>query len=788
MLWRKMIRDLKENKLAYLACITIVVIGLMVYTSFSMVIDNLNLSQKSFYNNQNFAHGFAEVQAMPRSELEKLESLPGIKQIQGRLVKDVRVLLPNREQNVYLRLVSINPVKHAVINDVQLMRGIPLDEREMNIWIDNKFFETNNLDVNQQINIIAEGKKRSLRIVGMGRSPEFIYAMRTANQLYPDPKTFGIAFIPFETMDSMFSEQDVINNIVFNLEPKAIYKEVESDLKPKLETYGLKSIYPRKDQISHLLLTQELKGLQATAQTLPLLFLSIAGMILYIMLKRIVEQQRGQIGVLKAFGYTGREIMLHYMSYAVFIGVVGGVIGGLMGIALSYPMTSMYQHFFNMPGLSGKFSIIYIIISILLALGFSIFAGYQGCRSILTLAPAEAMKPPAPPVGKVTWLERVHFFWNMLTVQGKMAVRNISRNKGRSIFVFLGIMFTFALLALTWSMKNLSEQMLLDQYQKVETYDVKVSFAKPLDQMDAQRELQHFSGVMKVETMTEVPMTFKHKWHKKDVVVRGLTESSSLYNVLDKDDNKISPPKDGVLISERLAQLLNVEVGNELTVKSVKFKDQDDEKELRVVGVIPQYLGLNAYMEINALQDFLQQGEMITSAMLRIDESKVSKLQNEYINSDVVSGIEERAELLSKSKELLASFGSMIYILAIIAIITAFAVIYNSAIINVSERSRELASMMVLGMTPAEVLSVITFEQWFITFFAMIGGIPLTKVFLVGMAQSINNDVYTMPTNMTVISIVTAFFITLASIWIAQRMAARKIKELKLVDVLKSAE
>jgi len=788
MLWKKMIRDLRENKGAYLATIIIIVIGLMVFTSFSMVMDNLRLSQQSFYKNQNFADGFIEVQAMPPSEIEKLQDIQGINDVQGRLVKDVKVLFPNRDENVYLRLVSVDPAKKNPINGVQLKQGIPLSNKEMNILIDNKFFEANNLKLNEEIEIIADGKKRALRIIGVGRSPEFIYALRTSSDLYPSPESFGIAYIPFEVMKTLFPERETMNNIVFTLRPGADYDNVKERLKPELKPYGLKSIYPRKDQTSHLLLTQELKGLEATARVLPLLFLSIAGMILYIMLKRMVEQQRGQIGILKAFGYTHKEILSHYMSYALTIGILGGIIGGFLGIALSFPFTTLYQTYFNMPGLTSKFSPLYLVLSILLSLGFSLFAGYQGCKGILILQPAEAMRPPAPPIGKKTWLEKITIFWNMLTVQGKMAVRNMSRNKSRSIFIFLGIMFTFSLLGLTWSMNDLSQRMLFDQYEKVETYDVKVSLSNPLNQKKVSRELNHFPGVTRVEAMAEIPVTLKNKWYKKDVVLLGIPEDSTLYNILDKNYNKVDPPKNGLLISERLAKLLGTEVGTKLNVESLMIKDPDKAKQLEVVGVIPQYLGLNAYMDINSLQEFLGQGELATSFMLRMDEESIALLQNEFRKSAAVSGIDDQTERLAQTKELMASFYGMIFILALIGIITGFAIIYNSSVITLSERSHELASMMVLGMTPAEVLSVITFEQWFIGIFAMLAGIPMSQILLIGMSQSISNDVYTMPTNITASSFLIAFFVTAASIWIAQRFAGKKIQKLSLVDVLKSRE
>ncbi|WP_366924888.1 FtsX-like permease family protein [Metallumcola ferriviriculae] len=788
MLWAKMFRDLKENRGAYIACLVIIIIGLMIYTSFSMVIDNLTLSKNTFYQNQNFADGFADVQAIPFSEVSHLRDTPGIKDIQGRIVKDVQVLLPQREENVYLRLVSVDPNEANPINGVNLSQGIPLTNEESNIWIDNKFYEANKLSLNDELNIIAEGKKKSLQVVGVGISPEFVYALRTSSDLYPSPESFGVAFIPREIMQRLFPTQAAINSLVFTLEPDAQYNSVEERLESKLDRFGLTRLYPRKDQTSHLLLTGEIDGLESMATALPTFFLAVAGMILYIMLKRTVEQQRGQIGILKAFGFTYREILLHYLSYAVVLGAAGGIFGGLTGIALSYPFTDMYEMFFSLPGLKSSFSPGYLITGILLSLLFSLFAGYQGCKKILRLEPAEAMRPPAPPDAKKVLLERISIFWAMLTVQGKMAVRNISRNKGRSVFIFLGIMFSFAILGFTWSMNDLVQKMLFDQYEKIETYDVKVTLVAPGTEGKIQRELYNFPGVNKVEALAEVPVTLKNNWHKEDVLMLGIPNDSSLYHILDKDYNKVSPPVDGILLSERLAGLLNARVGTSLKVKNLLLRETEKEKYLEVVGIIPQYLGSNSYMELTALQKFTGQKDLATSFMVSMEQSKVEPLQKEYRQSAVIAGIDNQKKRLQQSQELMASYGSMIYIYALIGIIISFAIIYNSSVITLSERSHELASMRVLGMTPAEVLSVITFEQWFIAFFAILGGIPMSKMFLEGISQSISNDVYTMPTGITPSSFAIAFFVTVVSIWVAQRIAARKIARMSLVEALKAHE
>lgn len=363
----------------------------------------------------------------------------------------------------------------------------------------------------------------------------------------------------------------------------------------------------------------------------------------------------------------------------------------------------------------------------------------------------------------------------------------MSRNKGRSFFIFLGMMVCFAISSFTWSMNDMIQKMMYDQYEKVEVYDVKLSLARPMEEKSVVRELAAFPGVSRVEAMAEIPVTLKHKWHEKDVVILGLPENCSLYNILDDEYNKLAPPKNGLLISERLAKLLDAEPGTRLTVETAMRAD-DKDGTLQVLGIIPQYSGTNAYMEIGSLQDFLRQRGLITSAMLKINKIDIPSLREKYVHTDVISSIDERSQRLEKFKDMMGSYGSMIYIYAMISVVIGFAIIYSSSIITLSERSRELASMMVLGMTPQEVLSVVTFEQWCLALPAMLLGIPLARVLLIGMSSAMSTDMYTIPERITLTALLLAFLVTTLSVWLAQKVAARKIRTLSLVEVLKARE
>lgn len=787
MLKRKMFRDLIENKGNYLACAIIIIMGLMVFTALSTLSQTVHSAKDRFYENQNFADGFVKLANIPTSSVDALQSIEGIKSIQGRLVKDVLVFRPEIKGNVYLRLISVDSHITNPINYPMLHQGEPLQKNSMNIWVDNKFFDAHRLSLEEQLEVIIDGRRQGLTITGVGSSPEFVYALQDESAIYPDPEIFGIAFVPWDTMKKLFPEGNVFNALVFTLKTNANYEIVEEQLKQRLSPYGLISMFPRADQSSHFLLNMELQALTSMSKAIPIMFLAIAAMVLYITLKRLIEQQRGQIGILKAEGYTEQEILFHYLSYALVIGLVGGSLGSLLGSALSFPLMSLYETFFNLPYLTGSFPISNLLIGILLSVTFALFAGYQGCKNVLTLEPAEAMRPPAPIQGKNILLENIKFLWNRLSVQGMMAFRNLSRNKGRSLFVFFGIMLCFSISSFTLSMNDLIQRMLFDQYEKVEVYDVKVTLATVLDQKPVQRELEAFPGVWHVEPMAEVPATLNNQWHQKDVVILGLLENSQLYNILDDKYKPVDLPKDGILLSKRLAQELNASIGTVLTIDS-PFKNHAATAELKVADIIPQYIGVNAYMELQALLDLLKQPKMATSFMLNITQGSIQPLQEKYMYSNKIISIDERTQRLGKFIDLMATYGNLIYIYVLVGVVLGFAIIYSASIISIAERQRELASMLVLGMTPREVLSVITTEQWAIGLPAMLIGIPTAKIMMAGISWVMNNDLFSMPGNITFTALFLAFIITAISIWIAQRAAAKKINNMKLTEVLGTRE
>ncbi len=786
MLWRKLLRDLKDNKAAYIACVVVIGIGLMVFTFSAIVLENLQAAKDDFYRDYNFADGFIRVRGIPDAEINRIKQIEGVAYLEGRLVKDVRVLLPGKDESIFLRLVSTVPGEREGLNRVQMLKGEEPDGRSRDLVVAPDFFAANELNLGDILPVIAAGHIYDLRISGVGQSPEFVYALRTAQDIYPNPETFGIAHVPLSVMRSIFQEGESYNDLVFSLNPGYSYEDVEARMKPRLERYGLESMYPKKDQVSEVILNQELDQMRGMVTTLPVLFLFVAAVILYILIKRMVEQQRGQIGTLKAFGYTNREILVHYISYAVIIGIAGGILGGLSGIWISFPLTELYKEFFSLPGLESHFSLKYMLADILMATSFSLVAGYFAGTDILKLQPAEAMRPPTPPEGGKTWLEQQQLYWNCLNIQGKMATRNIFRNKARAFFTMLGITFAFAMIATTWYFQAITEVMITDQFVKVQTHSAKVVFSSPQAKDAVVREIGRFPGVNRVEPVLEVPALLRHNWHEKGSVIMGLSQDSQMYNILTDSGEKLHPPSNGVLLSSRLAELLEVKQGDFIEIDS--FYNGGKAVNVEVVDVVPQYLGVNAFMEIDALSALLKQSKMATSVLVDLEQDSLSALKDKYQDSERIAVVEDRGAMLATFNELMESYGYMIYVLAIFALITGFAVVYNSSIVSLSERQRELASLRVLGMSPGEVLQILTFEQWFISIFAMITGIPLTILLIKGMADSMNNDMFSIPFIVEFFPFIMAILGTAFFVVIAQWTINKKIHKLSMVEVLKERD
>ncbi|GAB6273771.1 MAG: hypothetical protein STSR0004_06340 [Peptococcaceae bacterium] len=261
-------------------------------------------------------------------------------------------------------------------------------------------------------------------MVGTAISPELIMVMKDAATLMPDPKTFGIIMLPQDQAEKILNLSGQVNQVLVTLAPGgADEKKVAEQIKAVLEPYGNLGNYPRKNQLSHVVLEGELNQLRAMSRFMPAIFLSVAAAIQLVMLGRMVKGQCLQIGVMKALGYGNRQIMLHYTGYALAVALTGAFLGILTGLLLASAMSKLYAFYFNLPETIGGINFQAILLGLVISIGVSLAAGLGASKRVTVIHPAESMHPEPPRrTGKMIF-EYIPWLWRRLDPVWKMSLR-----------------------------------------------------------------------------------------------------------------------------------------------------------------------------------------------------------------------------------------------------------------------------------------------------------------------------------------------------------------------------
>lgn len=785
MLQRKLRRDLLSNWGSNLAIIVVISIGIMCYHSFSMVMDSLQDSKEYFYELGKFPDAYVELNGVKESVIRSLERIEGVFHATGRRVLDIRmdesVGLKSNETK-YVRLITLT----KQIAEFEILQGQAPSEGEFEIAIDNAFADKNAIKIGDEIAIIFNAQKKKLKVSAIVRSPEYIYALRSVSQIYPDPLHFAIAFTDVKSMETITKKSD-FNQVIYHIKEGYDKKEIGQRVEFTLKPYGIRSQYLQDEQMSNEILNDEMNQLKGATYALPLMFLLVSAMILYIMIGRVVEKQRGQIGLLKAFGLSDREVFIHYLSYSLTISLCGAVIGIVLGYFMRLPFLKAYQTFFNMPFIESNAGEKYAVISILLASGFGSVSGFHASLKAMNLSPCEAMRSKAPDIVKSRLIEKCKLLMSMFTTSGKMSIRNVFRNPARSLFVLIGIIFTFAFAVIPWAGVRLVDEVLYRNYEDVERYDVKLFLRSLKEQASVMSELKSQEGIQSVEGILEIPSTLVHGHIKEDVGLIGLQKYSQLYR-LNKKGKNLSMSNREIILSERLAQKLKLKKGDLLQVKSAMFQKDQEYYDFYVKEIVHQSVGMAAYVDKSALSELIGGKDLVSSMIMEAYPHSAKKLKKKYINSSEVDGVKDVQELLVMIKRLTDDYISMMQAMAIISVIMGFAIIYNSYSIILSEREKEFASLLVLGMSEKEVISIVKLEQWLLFAVAIPLGIPITIKMFDFVMQASSTDMFSLSMNPDVTSFFIGVITTMFSIWFAQYIASFKIKKIVISDALKADE
>jgi putative ABC transport system permease protein len=782
---RKLLRDVLGMKGQAMAIALVISSGVAMFVMYRSNFESLRRTQEAYYERQRFADVFANAKRAPQSLSSRISEIPGVRAIDTRVVADVTLDIAGMDAPARGRLVSIPANGRPRLNDVFLRRGRWIDPaRSDEVLVSEAFALAHGFEPGDEIAAVINGRRRILRVAGIALSPEYIYTI-PPGEMIPDDRRFGILWMERRALGSAFNMEGGFNDVTLQLTPGASSAEVIGQLDRILEPYGGLGAVPRALQFSHWTLNNELAQLQNFGLIVPMLFLGVAAFILNVALTRALALQRPQIAALKALGYSDTELAWHYLKWALLIAAAGAAVGTGAGAWLGRAMITLYNQYFRFPILDYRLSFGVTVAAVLLSLGMGALGALSAVRRAVRIPPAEAMRPEPPASYRPSVLERGpgrRFFAHAT----RMVLRNVERQPLRALASVTGLSLATGILVVAIFFVDAMKVFKEMQFSFVQRQDVTVSFVEPVS-AGAVHELRALPGVERVEPFRSVPARLRSGNRSRNLAVLGVAARPELNRIVDRSGRVVTPPPEGLLISKTLASVLQVSPGEGVRLEVLEGRRPT--REVKVASLVDELLGLSVYMEKGALHRLMREGESLSGAHLQIDSAYSSALYERLKSTPAVGGVSLTEEALRGFERTMdQNMGVMTTINVIFAAVIAFGVVYNASRVSLSERSRELASLRVLGFTRAEISGILLGELALLTLVAIPLGVGLGYLMAKGILAAVENELFRFPFVITLQNVALSALGILSAATFSGLAVRRKLDRLDLIGVLKTPE
>ena len=782
---RKMIRDLLHMKGQAVAIASVIACGLAVFVGAQSTLWSLKSARDAYYERNRFSHVFSSLKRAPNPVAKRALEIPGVRRVDDRIVKGVTLDVPGLTEPATAKLISYPDRGEPTLNEIHLLVGRHADPlRTGEVVAEEAFATEHGFRPGDTVDAVMNGRLQTLTIVGICLSPEYITTIQ-GGSLWPDDRRFAIFWMPRRQMEAAFEMEGAFNDLALSIVPGANEAEVIRRVDRLLAPYGGLGAIGRDLHLSHRFVSDELKQLQTMSVIPPSIFLGVAAFLLNVALRRLLTLQREQIAALKAFGYSSREISVHYVSLVGLIIAAGSLVGCLLGTWMGRSMTEMYAEFYRFP--TTLFHVDYRVLFAGCALTFS--AGCIGVlaavRSAVRIQPAEAMRPEPPPNYESSLIERLG--WHRILPQApRMILRELTRRPAKAIMTTLGIAFACAILIVGNFGKDAVDFLIDFQFGLQERQDASISFYEAVPAR-AISSMRHIEGIEAIESFRAVPARIRFSQFSRQTSLQGLGPKRELFRLLNTDGEEVDLPPDGLVLSAALARILHLEVGDRVRIEVLE--GERVVREAPVVGLVDDFAGTSAYMDIRALNRLLREPPVISGAWISIREGAEESVFRELKETPVVAGVTlQRIAVEGFMDSFAENLLRMRLFNVTFACVIAIGVVYNSARVALSERGRELATLRVIGFTRGEVSTILLGELAFLTSLAIPAGFAIGYGLCRLISTALETELYRIPLVLNPPTFAFAAVVVVGATILSSLLVRRGIDHLDMVAVLKSRE
>jgi putative ABC transport system permease protein len=782
-LGKKLRRDLLRLRGQVVTISLVLACGIMSMIMLRSTYESLLVARDRYYTEYRFADVFAHVERAPDHIARRLEAVPGVARVDTRVVEDVMVPLPDEPDPVTGRIVSIPDDGLMLMNALYLRAGrLPAADDEAVIL--EQFAAAHQIVTGDRLPVVVNGELRRLHVVGIAMSPEYVLAM-SGQGFTIDERAFVVIWMLHRAVAPAFQLEGAFNDVAIRIEPHASIPEVLAAVDRELAPYGGFHAIPRERQMSNYALTGELDNLRNLALVIPAIFLAVAAFLVNVVVSRLVFLERTQIAVLKALGYSDGRIARHYLGLVASIVGIGAVLGIALGAWAGSWMTELYAGFYRFPGAINRIAPGLIALTVGIGLAAAVTGALGAVRRVAKMPPAEAMRPPAPLVYRRTLVERLGM-GGFVGPSAMMVVREIERRPFRFLMSTAGIAMAVGIYIFGSFSWDSFDHLMNDVFVREHREDLRVTLvsAKPARAVE---ELAALQGVEVAEGQRAVPVRIRSGSRWRDIAIVGYPSTPVLHHPLDRGETPLELPEDGVVLTDRLADVLDVGVGELVEVEVLE--GDWPVVQVRVAGLIDEAFGMQAHARRDWLDRVLDTEPRVTTVLLRVSPDHIEDVRERLKSTPAVVGVTSTARIIENYR---AQTGESMLVVTMIlglsAAAIAIGIVYNNARIALSLRSRDLASLRVLGFTRREISAILLGELG--TQVAL--GVPLGLVVGTWWARfyiaTIDQEMMRFPLYIAPRTYAIAATIAIASGLISALLVRRKLDRLDLVAVLKSSD
>lgn len=814
-------KEIINTRKRFLSILLIVLLGVGFFAGIRAVSPDMKKTADMYFDeNKMMDIEVISTKGLTDDDVKEIQDLQDVKIVEGTYSKDVLTKVDEEEVVLKIHTLSDN------INCVKLQQGeMPKNEEEC--VVEESFLNSTNKKIGDTIILEAKDtlagpnlKNKEIKIVGSIRSPLYISRERGSTKLASGKINYYIYVPQSEIISQIYTEiyvrvKDADKLDTFSDEYEDKIKKVKSDieniakerteseyekLKVKPEWYVL----DRNQNTGYASYSQDSERIANIGKVFPFVFFVIAALISLTSMTRMVEEQRVQIGTLKALGYTKGKIALKYILYAVLATLIGGIIGMLLGFRiLPEIIYNMYAMMYSMKDVVLEFNTGIAITGLGLALICTVGATIIACYKELNLQPASLMRPKSPKAGKRVLLERISWLWSKLKFTQKVTIRNVFRYKKRVSMTIIGILGCTALMVAGFGLRESVSNMIPSQYGEVFLYDMSITLKNEQTSDEIQKYIDEVCNIKTNDKNNDVTdaMAFNmqaveilNKETKQDIqlIVPEKTDVLSDYIVL---ENRVSKEKyslsdNGVVITEKLAKLLGIKQGEKITIKN----SNDKQAEVEVKGITRNYLMHYMYISPEYYESIFGEKVKYNTILLK-EQSEVkkseeseNKLGKKILENSNISKVTFMSQTKSIFDEVMDNMTFVVWILIISAGLLAFVVLYNLANVNISERIRELATIKVLGFYDKEVYDYVGRETTILTIIGILLGLIAGYFLEMFILKTCELDILMFDTRISIWSYVYSASLTILFTLIVSVVTYFALKKIDMIESLKSVE